>query len=295
MRDSIGVPAYNAAHTLGECLKTLREQTLEDLEIVVSDNCSTDETPELLAAAAAEDPRIRVIRQKENIGSLKNFQAVLHAATGPYFMWRADDDLSDLDYAEKLAAALDAAPNAYLAVGRIKRTFYGRATQPDDLLYPKPAGRERIDRILAALRGFHPSCFYGLWRRERIVAIRERVLKAFPHTWAHDQITVAPAILDEAVTADDATAFHQRVGLARGGFNYQTGHTVGQRLRLRGASRPDFVAAFRAEILARDFSAAERRVLLAEVDAFATARIAASKLDILRWRVKRAVLGENAR
>lgn len=60
---SVIVPAYNASATLGRCLETLRSQTLADIEIVVIDDGSTDDTLALAREAARDDTRIRIAEQ----------------------------------------------------------------------------------------------------------------------------------------------------------------------------------------------------------------------------------------
>jgi len=81
---------------LESCLACLSNQTYRELVIIVYDNASTDRTPEIVAAAMQNDPRISYYRHENDIGALPNFEAVLAAAKSPYFMWRAYDDLSDL-------------------------------------------------------------------------------------------------------------------------------------------------------------------------------------------------------
>ena len=114
---TVGVPVRNGESDIGACLDCLTRQTFSDIAIFVYDNASTDHTPEIVATAMRNDPRISYFRHETNIGALANFSAVLAAATSPYFMWRADDDLSDVNFVEEMVRLLDANPNAALAVG----------------------------------------------------------------------------------------------------------------------------------------------------------------------------------
>ena len=68
-----------------------------DYELVVSDNCSTDETPEILARYAAANPRMRVTRQPRNVGAYPNILTTLHQARGEIVVSIADDDLAIVD------------------------------------------------------------------------------------------------------------------------------------------------------------------------------------------------------
>jgi glycosyltransferase involved in cell wall biosynthesis len=73
---------------------------------VVSDNCSTDETPEILARYASANPRMRVIRQPRNLGAYPNILTTLREARGEVVVSISDDDLAIpeqlLNYVQRL-------------------------------------------------------------------------------------------------------------------------------------------------------------------------------------------------
>src|SRR5262245_47250916 len=64
-RLSIGIPVYNGENFLAQTLDSLLAQTFRDFEIVISDNASTDRTPEICRAYARCDPRVRYVRNHE--------------------------------------------------------------------------------------------------------------------------------------------------------------------------------------------------------------------------------------
>ena len=104
---TIAIPTYNRADTyLSQSLNSALEQTYENIEVVVSDNCSTDATPSLVRAHS--DPRLSYFRQSENIGPVNNFNFCLQRATGDYFLLLHDDDLLDRDL---VATCMHAARN----------------------------------------------------------------------------------------------------------------------------------------------------------------------------------------
>jgi len=90
---SIGVPVYNEERFIAAALASLRAQDYPNLEVIVSDNASTDRTFAICQQLAAADPRIRVERAQENRGATANFQYVLDQARGTYFMWASGHDL----------------------------------------------------------------------------------------------------------------------------------------------------------------------------------------------------------
>jgi teichuronic acid biosynthesis glycosyltransferase TuaG len=89
---SVITPAYNAARFLPAHLESVRGQTWTDFEHVIVDDGSTDETPGILGSAAADDPRVRVLRQV-NSGAHAARNAALAAATGRYVAFLDADDL----------------------------------------------------------------------------------------------------------------------------------------------------------------------------------------------------------
>lgn len=105
---TIGISTYNRAHSyLPQALDSALAQTYPNLEIIVSDNCSSDDTPAVVAAKS--DPRLRYFRQPSNIGPNNNFNFCLEQARGDYFLLLHDDDRIDPDFVE---TCLDAADNS---------------------------------------------------------------------------------------------------------------------------------------------------------------------------------------
>ena len=87
---TIAIPTFNRASCLGAGVVAALSQTYQHFEVLVSDNASTDETVEVLRQF--RDPRLRVVRQKSNIGLLPNWNACLMEAKGKYIVFVADDD-----------------------------------------------------------------------------------------------------------------------------------------------------------------------------------------------------------
>jgi len=98
---SVGIPTFNRPSGLKNTLENITNQTYRNLEIIVSDNCSTD--PNVLRVIneyTKKDSRIRCYSQSTNIGPLDNFKFVLENSTGDYFFWAADDDKWTPDFVE---------------------------------------------------------------------------------------------------------------------------------------------------------------------------------------------------
>ncbi|MBK8015284.1 MAG: glycosyltransferase [Betaproteobacteria bacterium] len=121
---SVGLPVYNGENYLLQALQSLVAQTwdggrFEALEIIISDNASTDGTEAICRAFAAEDPRIRYFRQERNIGAGPNYNFVFGKSRGRYFKWAAHDDYMDANAMDLCARALEADAGAVLSHPRL--------------------------------------------------------------------------------------------------------------------------------------------------------------------------------
>lgn len=139
-RVSIGLPVFNGEDFLADALDSIRDQTYGDFELILSDNASTDATPEICARYAAQDTRIRVHRQRTNVGAAANFNQVFRLSRGEYFKWAAHDDLLAPTLLERCIEVLDRDPSTVLChacAGIIDGRGHFVAT--DDLRTPRAA------------------------------------------------------------------------------------------------------------------------------------------------------------
>jgi glycosyltransferase involved in cell wall biosynthesis len=109
---SICILTYNRSRYLRKCLTHLFEtQHFDfDFEVLISDNASTDDTPELVAEFMDRYKQIRYIRQTRNVGSEANMVAAYRQAIGDYTTYLADDDLVLPDQLAQVVKYLDAHP-----------------------------------------------------------------------------------------------------------------------------------------------------------------------------------------
>lgn len=121
---SIVIPTYNREKFITECIKSAQEQSYPNIEIVVSDNASTDSTWQICQELARSDPRIVLIRNEVNLGPVRNWMKGIEKATGDYCKILFSDDCLVPDCLEKMVPKL-ADPHVgfvYSAV-RIGATF----------------------------------------------------------------------------------------------------------------------------------------------------------------------------
>ena len=127
-RVSVIMATYNGSAYIGYSLRSLLAQTLQDFEIIVVDDCSTDDTHAVLRAIA--DPRLRVIRNAENIGVVRSRNRCFEAARGEYVAMLDHDDLSLPTRLHKQVAYLDAHPDTVLVGTSAHTTEGGRMGSP---------------------------------------------------------------------------------------------------------------------------------------------------------------------
>lgn len=119
-RVCIGMPVRNGQRYVQQAVESILAQTFGELELVISDNASTDDTERICRKLAEKDPRIHYTRLTENIGALANFWRVYHLSGGQYFKWASHDDLLEPTFVQRCVEALDADPTAVLAYPRAR-------------------------------------------------------------------------------------------------------------------------------------------------------------------------------
>ena len=87
------MPVYNEENHIYSALQSITQQTYRNLEIIISDNASTDKTAEICESFVRDDSRVFYFRQKKNIGAVDNFFHAALSAKGKYFMWASGHDL----------------------------------------------------------------------------------------------------------------------------------------------------------------------------------------------------------
>ena len=90
---SVVMCTYNGAQYLDEQLDSICTQTYPNIEIIVVDDCSTDDTFEILKNHQSQDPRIQVFQNSENIGFVQNFSKAIALSTGAYIALADQDDI----------------------------------------------------------------------------------------------------------------------------------------------------------------------------------------------------------
>lgn len=121
---SVIIPVYNTSRYLRECLDSVAAQTHSDLEVIIIDDGSTDDSPEICAGAARHDHRFRVIRQA-NAGQSAARNTGLDTASGDYVMFMDSDDIAHPSLVGRLLDMAQSTDAEIVSVGY--RYFHGPA------------------------------------------------------------------------------------------------------------------------------------------------------------------------
>lgn len=111
---AVGLPVYNGEPYLAPAIDSILSQTYHDLELIISDNASTDRTLEICQDYVRKDSRVRYFRQERNIGAAANYNFVFAQSSSAYFRWAAADDLLAPELLERCVGVLDADPSVVL-------------------------------------------------------------------------------------------------------------------------------------------------------------------------------------
>jgi glycosyltransferase involved in cell wall biosynthesis len=194
-RVSVLIGAYNNAATLERAIDSMLAQTVSDLELLAIDDGSHDATPQVIARAAARDPRVRPLPMGRNVGISRSLNEGLAAARAPVVAVQDADDHSEPTRLERQLAVLDARPEVAVVGSRMHevdeggrplmaRTSFTPGDVNDVLLrfnpIPNTSSAFRRDVALAT-GGYDPryryAMEYDLWLRladsHRVVALDE--------------------------------------------------------------------------------------------------------------------------
>src|SRR5215469_7263050 len=105
---AIGMPVWNGEAFLSQAIEPILAQTYGDFALAISDNASTDSTPDICRAYAKLDKRVHYLRQEKNIGAARNRLEVFRRSSGRYFKWAAHDDVLAPEFIQECVRVLDA-------------------------------------------------------------------------------------------------------------------------------------------------------------------------------------------
>jgi glycosyltransferase involved in cell wall biosynthesis len=209
---SVGIPTYNRPEGLRRTLQCITGQTYENLEIIVSDNCSPGpETEDVVREFVLRDSRIKYFRQEENQGPTFNLKFVLEKANGEYFMWAADDDEWESHFVFSLLDLLIKNTDVAVSMCGVKRiddfdnvvdiTRYRVLLQPD-------YNRFRL-AVFAASHDVITYYIYGLYR----TIVLKKFSKNLDNSFGKDLVVLCEILLSAKIGYIDEVLYIRHIHL----------------------------------------------------------------------------------
>ena len=151
---SVCIPVFNGEKYIRGCIASVLAQSEPDFELLISDNCSTDRTLEICREFS--DPRIRIIRNARNIGSIENFSQCVRSAIGELFILLPVDDLLEKDCLQLLSRGFREHPSVGIAFGACRQIDDQGNTIREKPLVEQTALLHREQAIKMIAEDFNP-------------------------------------------------------------------------------------------------------------------------------------------
>ncbi|MGD1712620.1 glycosyltransferase family 2 protein [Dapis sp. BLCC M172] len=116
---TVCLPTYNSGEFLPQAINSILEQTFTDFELIIYDDCSTDNTPEIIRSYLQKDSRIKYLQNSQNLGLFPNWNRCLEFASGEYITVFAQDDMMLPKNLEQKVKILDKYQNVGLVTSSI--------------------------------------------------------------------------------------------------------------------------------------------------------------------------------
>lgn len=149
------IPTYNGARHIQECLESVSSQSFDDIDILVVDDCSTDETIDVITRYQSQDSRVRFIRNAQNLGLTGNWQRCIDLSSGEYIKFVFQDDVLYPRCIETLMGAM----THDVRFAFCAREFIHESGINEDVLADYERARRRIDALFAETRLISPEVF----------------------------------------------------------------------------------------------------------------------------------------
>ncbi len=210
----IGMPVYNGERFIREAIESIISQSFTEWVMLISDDVSTDSTPEICLGYANKDPRITYFRQEKNLGIFANFKFVMDKANAEFFIWAAQDDTREKDYLKVCVEYLQQNKNLGLATTRMAAIDSFARTLIEELDLIKLSGKPSLLSVARYI--LQPeilgkcNLMYGLFRTDAV----RKTWQTYPqrNVWGQDYMFSLALISHFEVHVDERILFKKRLG-----------------------------------------------------------------------------------
>ncbi len=212
---SVGIPTFNRSSSLKKAVESVLHQTYPNIQLIISDNASTDDTQSVCENFSGTNERIIYIRQKANLGATNNFVEVLKSATGEYYMWLADDDWIDKSYISECVSILIDNPEYSLVSGKPQYFINGDFKYQGTLInLEQEDGGSRLLCYYSQISD--NGIFHGVMRRDQISKI------PFENTMGGDWLMIAAISFLGKIKTIPSTAINRELKVSNtDGYSFE--------------------------------------------------------------------------
>jgi len=196
---TIAIPTYNRASLVKSCVENALAQTYQNIEVMVSDNASPDET--LAVLKTIKDKRLRVLTNPENVGAIGNHAKCLREARGDYLVLVSDDNFLNADFLEKCARMIRAEPGLPIVMASYDNLVMNEFGQDQRRIVPAILSKKLSTGIWDGTKVLE-EYFHGRIAADCLsVVVRTDILRRNNHYTdeyrvAPDKATWIPALLE---------------------------------------------------------------------------------------------------
>jgi glycosyltransferase involved in cell wall biosynthesis len=199
---TVGIPTYNRPVLVKRCVESVLDQTYPNIEVMVSDNASTDDTLDVLKSF--RDKRLRVLTSHENVGAIENFSKCIREARGDYLVLLSDDNLLERTFLQRCANFIRAEPHLPMVLAAYDNLIIDEFYTNEQRRVPTILSSKLPTGIWDGIAVFKEYCHGRIAADSLSVAVRTDILRmnnrySKKYACAADKATWMPAFLEGRV------------------------------------------------------------------------------------------------
>jgi len=197
---TIGIPTYNRSSLVKRCVENVFAQTYSNIEVLVSDNASTDDT--LRNLRSIKDKRLCILVNADNVGAVNNFSRCIREAHGDYLVLLSDDNFwVDPKFLERCAHMINSEPDLPVVVAAYDILDIDKFNNNKQRVIPAVLSKKLSTGIWDGTQVLGEYCHGRLSAGSLSVVVRTDILRANNHYTTeyhcvHDTATWTPALLE---------------------------------------------------------------------------------------------------
>ena len=217
---TIGLPVYNGEQWVEQALDSLVSQDYQNISIVISDDCSDDNTPSICKRYSKKNGNISFAINNQNLGGQWNLVKILEQCDSEYFVWACQDAYWEPDFISTLVSKLEENKGLVLASGSIEMINLDGSTY--DMRFSGRRNPERMNQYVLIASLLLPVS-YGSWMKNNLFlhgVVRTSVLKKcfelLDGVAGQDRVYILFSMLQGGWGYIDKNLYHRRIGTGGG-------------------------------------------------------------------------------